>query len=155
MRALDFVPYFWNERDGQKISSHLVALRVQPVYKKIVGAVLNSSLFYWFFVIHSNGRDLVKREIENFPLSMEKIPVTLVKKLEEIFDDLMKDYKRNAERKKCYYKTTGKVEYDEFQPGLSKKIIDILDDYLAEYYGFSDEEKNFIKNFDSDIRTKR
>jgi hypothetical protein len=154
IRALDFVPYFWNERDGQKISSHLVALGVQPVYKKIVGAVLNSSLFYWFFVIHSNGRDLVKREIENFPLSMEKIPFTLVKNLEKVFDDLMEEYKRNTERKECYYKTTGKVEYDEFQPGLSKEIIDTIDDLFAEYYGFSDEERDFIKNFDSNMRMK-
>lgn len=155
IRALDFIPYFWNEKDGQKISSHLVELRIQPAYyRKIVAAVLNSSLFYWFFVIHSNGRDLVRREIENFPLSIEKIPENLFEKLEKAFDNLMKDYKRNAERKECYYKTTGSVKYDEFQPGLSKGLIDTIDDLLAEYYAFTDEEKNFIKNFDIAFRMR-
>jgi len=155
IRALDFVPYFWNERDGQKISSHLVELNVRPAnYRKIVAAILNSSLFYWFFVVHSNGRDLVSREIENFPLSIEKVPESLFERLEKVFDELMEDYKRNAERKECYYKTTGKVKYDEFQPGLSKGIIDRIDDLLAECYGFTDEEKDFMKDFDIEFRMR-
>ncbi len=154
IRGLDFISYFWSEREGTKISSHLVEMNIVPEHKKIVAAVLNSSLFYWFFVIYSNGRDLVNREIENFPLSIEEIPQDVRRKIEKNFDDLMEDYRKNAEKKICQYKKTGKVEYDEFRPGLSKMIIDKIDELLAEYFGFTDEERIFIIDFDREFRLK-
>lgn len=60
---------------------------------------------------------------------------------------------KNAKRKKCTYTTTGKVEYDEFYPGKSKHIMDKIDDLLAEHYGFTEAEKNYIKTFSLTFRT--
>ena len=37
-------------------------------------------------------------------------------------------------------------------PKLSKAIIDEIDGSLAMYYGFTDEESNFIINYDSKYR---
>lgn len=152
VRALDFIPYFENERGGQHTSSQLVELHVEPAYRKVVAAVLNSSLFYWFFIVYSDGRHLTRREIENFPLSVGEIPGAVVEGLEDAFDRLMEDYKKNAERKVCQYKTTGRVEYEEFNPGLSKGIMDEIDDLLAGYYGFTVEERDFIVHFDRTFR---
>ncbi|KHD05116.1 hypothetical protein PN36_25145 [Candidatus Thiomargarita nelsonii] len=58
IRAMNFVPYFWNERDGEQISSHVkkLFLKNEP---DVVVAILNSSLFYWWFIILSNCRDLI------------------------------------------------------------------------------------------------
>jgi len=153
IRAMNFVPYFWNEKEGQRISSHLVELNVHPgKYAKVVTAVLNSSTFYWFFVIYSNGRDLTSREIENFPISIDEIEKKLLHSIEVESDNLMADYRKNARRKTCQYKTTGKVEYDEFYPGQSKPIIDRIDNLLARHYGFTHEERDFIKNYDIKFR---
>ena len=47
---------------------------------------------------------------------------------------------------------TYKVVYDEFYPRHSKRIIDKIDRVLAEHYGFTDEELDFIINYDIKYR---
>jgi hypothetical protein len=39
-----------------------------------------------------------------------------------------------------------------FQPRLSKPIIDEIDTVLAEHYGFTEEELDFIINYDIKYR---
>ena len=51
-----------------------------------------------------------------------------------------------------YYKATGQVIYDEFYPKLSKPIIDEIDKVLASHYGFTEEELDFIINYDIKYR---
>jgi len=60
----------------------------------------------------------------------------------------MKDVHKNKKRKTCEYRNTGKVVYDEFYPRLSKPIIDEIDRVVAQHYGFTDEELDFILNYD-------
>lgn len=148
IRAMDFIPYFWNEREGEKISSQVIEINVYPKkYKEILTASLNSSLFYWFFILYSDGRHLNIRDVENFPISLDKMNKSIYQKLKKINSELMRDYKRHAIKKECTYVTTGKVKYDEFYPGESKTIMDKIDDLLAEHYSFTDGEKEYIKTF--------
>ncbi|MFN6221481.1 MAG: hypothetical protein ACK4Y3_04220, partial [Dolichospermum sp.] len=67
-------------------------------------------------------------------------------------DKLMKDFQKNSFRKEASYKTTGKVIYDEYYPKLSKPIIDEIDKILAEHYGFTEAELDFIINYDIKYR---
>ena len=60
-----------------------------------------------------------------------------------------------SKRRIYHYKTTGKVEYDEFYLKLSKPIIDKIDRVLAEHYGFTEEELDFIINYDIKYRMGR
>ena len=53
-----------------------------------------------------------------------------------------------AFRKETVYKNTGVVIYNEFYPKLSKSTIDEIDKILAEHYGFTAEELDFIINYD-------
>lgn len=57
-----------------------------------------------------------------------------------------------SKRRVYIYKTTGRVEYDEFYMKLSKPIIDEIDTVLARHYGFTDEELDFIINYDIKYR---
>ena len=50
------------------------------------------------------------------------------------------------------YKTSGKVEYDEYYMKKSKPIIDQIDTVLAQHYGFTEEELDFIINYDIKYR---
>ena len=153
IRATDFVPYFWNEQDGEKISTHVKPLRLTTeLDASIVAATLNSSLFYWWFVILSNCRDLTLREVRSFPISVDQMDETMKQSLSELSTDLMRDLKRHAQRKKTNYKTTGRVVYDEFFPRHSKPIINKIDRLLAKHYGFTDEELDFIINYDIKYR---
>jgi len=81
----------------------------------------------------------------------------------DISDDLVsiieeswaRDLKNHAYRKECNYKATGKVIYDEFYPKYSKPIIDEIDRVLAKHYGVTDEELDFIINYDFKYRMGR
>ena len=153
MRAMDFAPYFWNERDGERVST-----QVKPLYlttkldAAVVTAALNSSLFYWWYIILSDCRHLNLREIRNFPIGIDQMGEAIKQTLSELSADLMQDLKRHARRKETNYKTTGRVVYDEFYPRHSKPIIDKIDHVLAKHYGFTDEELDFIINYDIKYR---
>lgn len=152
-RFTDFVPYFVNSKGESVISSH-----VKPIYirKKddsdIILSVLNSSLFYWFNLLCSNCRDLTLREITNFPITIDTINGDNRNELYKLSKKLMKDYNKNAIRKTCFYKATGKVEFDEYHPSKSKAIINEIDKVLAKHYGFTEEELDFIINYDIKYR---
>lgn len=60
--------------------------------------------------------------------------------------------KSKSKRRVYVYKSTGRVEYDEFYMKLSKPIIDEIDKALAEHYGFTEEELDFIINYDIKYR---
>lgn len=153
MRIMNFAPYFWNERDGQRISTHVRSLYLTTeLDATIVVAALNSSLFYWWFVVLSDCRGLSLREIRNFRIGLDKMEESIKQSLSKACTDLMEDLKRYSQRKETYYKTTGHVIYDEFYPRRSKSIIDRIDHVLAEHYGFTDEELDFIVNYDIKYR---
>lgn len=150
---MTFPPYFWNERDGEQISTHVKSLVSSGnLIAGTTTSILNSSLFYWWFILLSNSRDLSLREIESFPVGIENMPTSIKEALSATCQHLMDDLKENAFRKTCYYKATGKVIYDEYYPSCSKPIIDEIDRVLAKHYGFTDEELDFIINYDIKYR---
>jgi len=152
IRAMDYVPYFWNERDGQQPSTQVKALALSDGFVKAVVGTLSSSLFYWWFIVLSDCRHLNLREIERFPVGLDEMSVDARLELGALAARLVDDLQANARRKTAYYKTTGRVEYDEYYPSLSKAIIDEIDTVLARHYGFTEEELDFIINYDIKYR---
>ncbi len=156
IRAMDFAPYFWNERDGEQISTQVKLMFVSnKLESSVVVATLNSSLFYWWFLILSDCRHLNLREIDNFPIGLDRMSDSVKQELSQLSKRLMDDLKQHKQRKECQYKATGKVIYDEFYPKYSKPIIDEIDHVLAKHYGFTDEELDFIINYDIKYRMGR
>lgn len=152
-RATTYKPYFWNEKDGEKLSVSIKAYMFESENDaKIACAAINSSLFYHWFILLSDCRHLNAREIDNFPLSIKKMSLETRKELCLLCDSLMADYEHHKNRKECYYKATGQVIYDEIIPKYSKKIIDQIDRCLAKYYGLSQEELDFVINYDIKYR---
>ena len=153
IRAMDSIPYFWNEKDGEKVSTQLKAISYGNIENNSIAAcLLNSSLFYWWFILYSDSRHLNRREIEHFPLSIAEVEMRLKRKAIELHSLLMDNYDRNSVRKTAFYKATGKVVYDEYRPKKSKPIIDQIDTVLAQHYGFTEEELDFIINYDIKYR---
>ncbi len=52
-------------------------------------------------------------------------------------------------------KQTGRTETQSFKTQLSKPIIDEIDKVLAKHYGFTDEELDFLINYDIKYRMGR
>ena len=152
-RAMDFAPYFWNERNGEQLSTQIKKLLLpNKADASVIVAVLNSSTFYWWFLILSDCRHLNMREVNNFPLGFDRMSVALKSELANLADSLMVDFKQHKKRKEACYKTTGKVAYDAYYPKYSKPVIDAIDRLLATHYGFTEEELDFIINYDIKYR---
>jgi hypothetical protein len=156
IKAFNFVPYFWNEVDGVKKSEdykpYFLASKEEA---STLLAVLNSNLFFWWWYTFFEGYHCGKHEIHSFPSGFSMMKPAIKQALQTLADTLMADYRKNAVRKEAQYKTTGKVIYDEFYPRYSKPIIDEIDRVLARHYGFTDEELDFIINYDIKYRMGR
>ena len=154
--AMDFAPFFWNERDGEQLSTQVKTLNFDTHEDaSAMVATLNSSLFYWWFLLLSDCRHLNLREIQSFPIGLERMERSTKQRLTRLTDELMENFKSHRKRKETRYKTTGKVIYDEFDQKPSKPIVDKIDRVLAEHYGFTDEELDFIINYDIKYRMGR
>ena len=90
-------------------------------------ALLNSSLFCWWWLLLSDCRHLNRREIDRFPAGVAEMSPACKRALGTLCRRLMADYRRHAVRKVCRYRATGKVVYDEFYPGRSRAILDDID----------------------------
>ena len=112
-------------------------------------AVLNSSLFYLYFIAFSDCFHLSDTLVSNFP-----VPGALLadKRLAKLNEELMGNLTHNAVRKTIETKDGDKISYAEFYAGASKPIIDRIDAALARHYGFTDEELDFIVNYDIEYR---
>ncbi len=153
IKCFDFIPYFRNDSDGVKKSDDYkpFQFRSEPEAQSAL-AILNSSTFFLYFITVGDcfhcGRDYVL----SFPAGLGKMPVTSQRRLVALGSELMTDLKSNAIRKCAVSEKTGTVEYDEFWPRQSKTIIDEIDRVLAKHYGFTDEELDFIINYDIKYR---
>ena len=66
---------------------------------------------------------------------------------------LFADYEANKYRKDTFYASTGRnVIYDEYYPKKSKKLLDKVDSVVSKYFRFTDEELDFIINYDIKYR---
>lgn len=153
IKSLDFIPEFYSEKKGNSKSSEYKEItlnsRVDP---KIVGSIINSTLFFWFWSIYSDDRHVNKSDIGSIMFDYSKLDDNQKIILVEEFDNLMRDYRDNSTIKECNYSGIGKVRYQEFRPKNSKKIIDKIDEVLGLYYGFTQQEIEFIKNYDIKFR---
>jgi hypothetical protein len=110
-----------------------------------------TTIFYWFWFSISEGYHCGKHEVLEFPVTFDKITNENKKQLSAIADQLMDDLKNNSRSRQREQKTTN-VEYQEFYPSKSKNLIDEIDCILARHYGLSEEELDFIINYDIKYR---
>jgi hypothetical protein len=154
IKAIDFVPYFWNESEGQKKSEDYKPFFFPPDLVYASAAILNSTLFYWFWRVYSDGFHCGYRDVRAFPLGA--LPQSsLLSELHVLGQKLMKELAHTTTRRSVFSKSTGRVEYDEFNPRLCLPTIREIDRILAHYYGFADEELDFIINYDIKYRMGR
>ena len=156
MKAIDFIPYFWNERDGEKKSEDYKPYCLMPRTANLAAlAIINSNLFFFRWYSLFEGYHCGRHEITSFPFGFPHMTADTQNELETLAGRLMSDLKENSSRKSARYKVSGKAVYQEFYPVRSKTIVDRIDRVLAEHYGFTDEELDFIINYDIKYRMGR
>jgi len=115
-------------------------------------AILNSNLFFWFFNAYSDVRNVNKREIEEFRFSIDLVQNSVSSRLSQLKSELMIDFQKNSKNLTNNYGKSGILTIQSFQPRQSKHIIDEIDRVLAQHYGFTEEELDFIINYDIKYR---
>ena len=155
LQFLDFVPEVRGDSGEPRAPSELKILTFNDEeLRNLSLACLSTSLFYWYNTINSDCRNLNKREIVSFPVPSD-VPLATQQVLHELLATLMQSYNDNSILRTVRYKKKGNVtvQYFNFRP--SKPIIDKIDRVLAEHYGFTDEELDFIINYDIKYRMGR
>ena len=145
----DFSPLFYcNGIKGKSSRETSVSVNNHAEATILVG-VLSSSLFWWWYTITSNLRDLNPSDITEF-----KFPRKLIedKELLQQSSQYISDLKKNSSLLIRQQKGKGETKTQSFKISLSKPIIDKIDKLLVKYYGFTEEELDFIINYDIKYR---
>lgn len=126
-------------------------LRTASMVEPVIAA-LSSDLFWWWYTITSNCRDLNPYDVQNYP-----VPPSVIQdpRLDQLGREYLTDLQRNSTMLVRIQRQTGRTETQSFKIQKSKPIIDEIDRVLAEYYGFTEEELDFIINYDIKYRMGR
>lgn len=148
-KVLNYKPYFKGEHTNYSTGDKYLFIK-EDYDRDMFVAILISSLFYWYYSIYSDGHNFTKTVIYDFPL--DYFDSHLQVKLKRLVKELMNDLKRNVQTKNAFYKSTGQIEYNEYSVFKSKAIIDEIEAILSEHYGLSEEELDYIINYDIKYR---
>lgn len=156
LQVLDFEPRVLDGQGKRRPPSEFKELRFgSDEYAKLALCCLNSNLFYWFVTVFSDCRHVNKREVDAFPINLEGLALSSAREdLLKLAKKLMEDLQKNSENR------TMRFQHDTLTvqclyPKASKPIIDEIDRVLAKHYGFTDEELDFIINYDIKYRIGR
>lgn len=152
IKSMNYLPYFVKNGVRQKSSEYKMISLKRNISNNSLIAVINSSLFYWYWTISSDCRHLTKDNILSFPIDLGRLTKEKANVLDKLVDELMISYKKNSEPKVVNMKSVGEIEYAEFKPQKSKIIIDNIDKVLGEFLNFTQEEVEFIVNYDIRFR---
>jgi hypothetical protein len=112
-------------------------------------AIMNSSLFYAYFIAYGDCFHLSDTLVGAFPiLSTMLDDEVLVERGRALNAALVK----TASRKSINTRDGSEISYAEFRVAESKAILDDIDRRLAHHYGFTPEEAEFIISYDFKYR---
>jgi hypothetical protein len=111
-------------------------------------ALLNSSLFYWWYSAFSDCEHVNDALVRSFPIPSNWETVDWLK----LCDRLVGSLEANAIKKTIRTKQGHTIKYNEIAAAKSKDLIDQIDERLSEIYELSQEDTDFIKNYDIKYR---
>lgn len=151
MLAFKSLPFF--EVNGQQVKNSKTRELFLQEDILIEGAILvfSTSLFYWFWTVYSNCFDFTNQDLERFPINLAKLS-DYPHIVNALYNEIVLDLERNGELV-TYNKANGPTRYFQYRARYTKPLFDKVDDLLGEIYGFTEEEVDFVKNYDLRFRT--
>jgi len=138
----DFIPYLSPTKSFKELSFR------SANELKTMTVILNSSMFYWFYTLISDCWHFGKWHIQKFQASLQSL-MGYKTLLVSCHDRLTESYKKNR-----IIRYDKRIDGDlyEYRISKSKSIIDEIDNILAKHYGFTEEELDYIINYDIKYR---
>lgn len=116
-------------------------------------ALISSSTFWWYYSCHFDMYNL--KDYMIFGFRFGGASEQTLDELEQLGAELGKSLEANSTVETVKSKTRGNVTSQRYVASKSKPIIDEIDRVLAQHYGFTDEELDFIINYDIKYRMGR
>jgi hypothetical protein len=153
LQILDFAPKVLDGKGNRRPPSEFKELRFgSESHAKLALCSLNSNLFYWFVTVFSDCRHVNKREVDAFLIDLQNLAGSeYCREIVKLAKSLMIDLGVNSQERNMRFKHDS-LTVQCIVPKLSKPIIDEIDRVLAKHYGFTDEELDFIINYDIKYR---
>ena len=149
VKGLDFVPLFIDSNGRRGRSEDYKPFSFQSDVQPFMVALLNSSLFYWFWRTHSDGFHCGYGDVFRFPNN--RIRAGAGKEFAELAGRLMDDL-RATSAERTISTRGGPIVYQEFYPKSTKPLLDEIDTALAEHFYLDSAELDFIINYDMKYR---
>ena len=132
-----------------KLSNEYKEIKITKDWEDAVICLLSSSFYYWYWIAISDCYHVTKRDIDNLP-----VPRTLKEDLlmKNLAGSLLDDLWKNAEKRLRVRADGAQQEEINFYVAKSKTILDEIDKILAKHYGLTEDELDFIINFDVKFR---
>jgi hypothetical protein len=148
VKAIRGKPFF--RRNGQRMKPpHGRTIHfVNDASADFATCLLNSSLFYWLYSVMCDCEHVNDSFVRQFPVPADWERVDW----STLCVQLMASLNHNAIRKVISTKQGHKIEYDEINAANSKMVIDEIEAALAEVYGFSQTDLDFVINYDLKYR---
>ena len=115
--------------------------------RNICCAILNSSAFYLFFNIFTDTRHINPSDVRAFPLSVKTLTSSLRQQINHLWGTLSQNFHKHI----GFVQKAG-LKVESLDSITAKPIIDEIDVLLAKHYGFSEEELDYIINYDIKYR---
>lgn len=145
----NFSPKFYlNGIEGKSSRETSVAFSTEEESLLFV-ALFSSSTFWWWYTITSNLRDLNPSDLTGFHLPKSIFEDCNLIKISKTY---LKDLDTNSTLLTREQKGKGTTQTQSFKISFSKPIINDIDKLLAKHYGFTEEELDFIINYDIKYR---
>ena len=121
---------------------------VTTLYKDFAFDLVHSTLFFYYWIVYSDCYNLTKKYFSQIHIPS----ITDSSSWTQLSNSLNESMINNMQIAEYSYKNKGIVRFAQFFPKLSKHIIDEIDKELAKHYGFTEEELDFIINYDIKYR---
>lgn len=117
---------------------------VQKDFNSVIAATLSTSLFWFYCQVYTNGLDLKTPELTTFPLpDFSKVNEKSIFAIKDKYAEYLADIESNVIQH---------ATFKEYKLRKSKNLIDQLDDLICPLYGLTNEETDFIKNYEIEFR---
>jgi len=143
---------YWTKALLEKPPAYRNGVRVEPSQwftieipskdKPFLYLLLNSNLLYWLWTVYTDCRHMTQGFIKSLALPSARTTAL------ELVDSLTQAYSKNT---RLFEKRPG-YKSPEIKVQNFKSLIDEIDRVLAKHYGFTDEELDFIINYDIKYR---
>ena len=151
-RLIKSFPTFFYSESGATQTSTEKMRTVNDDEILVYVALYSSTIFYWYWRIVSNCRHLTDREFDAFPIKPHTFSISEKQLLKNLGQEYETDIRKNAVTLITRNRRTGLIKQDSFKLSLSKFVIDKIDLQICTILGCTDEEIDFIINYDIKYR---